>query len=194
MSESIIIQAVYIAIGPFFMAELGSSSKDKAVNVVLNTLSASAIRGLRLEALSLIRSVGYIPRKFVCLFIDKVACRSSVTTKTNDHGLSRKSCHLSSSIPRASRKSDNSVSATVVLSEQSLPSYSNSSKLRLTVSASTPEKSRNHGCKLQPYVARTVPKTSPPPLFSIKQTWRKSGFTFLDWSLRLRRRRRSSCS
>ena len=57
MSETIIIQAVYIAIGPFFMAELGTSSKDKAVNVVLNTLGASAIRGLRLEALSLIRSV-----------------------------------------------------------------------------------------------------------------------------------------
>lgn len=61
MSESIIIQAVYIAIGPFFMAELGASSKDKAVNVVLNTLGASAIRGLRLEALSLIRSVSQPP-------------------------------------------------------------------------------------------------------------------------------------
>ena len=44
MSETIIIQAVYIAIGPFFMAELGTSSKDKAVNVVLNTLGAIAIR------------------------------------------------------------------------------------------------------------------------------------------------------
>ncbi|CAL1713404.1 unnamed protein product [Somion occarium] len=57
MSESIIIQAVYIAIGPFFMVESGGNSKDKASAVVLSTLSVSAVRGLRLEALSLIRSI-----------------------------------------------------------------------------------------------------------------------------------------
>ncbi|KAI0078215.1 ARM repeat-containing protein [Panus rudis PR-1116 ss-1] len=57
MSESIIIQAVYIAIGPFFMGEAGGSGKEKS-NVVLSTLgSSAAIRGLRLDALSLIRSI-----------------------------------------------------------------------------------------------------------------------------------------
>lgn len=56
MSEGIIIQAVYIAVGPFFMAESGDK-KDKKGDVVLNTLGASSMRGLRLDALSLIRSV-----------------------------------------------------------------------------------------------------------------------------------------
>ena len=62
MSDSIIIQAVYIAIGPFFVVELGSeggkSAKDKSNNYVLNALGGtSALRGLRLTALALIRSV-----------------------------------------------------------------------------------------------------------------------------------------
>ncbi|TCD62425.1 Sister chromatid cohesion protein 2 [Steccherinum ochraceum] len=56
MSEGIIIQAVYIAVGPFFMAESGDK-KDKKGDVVLNTLGASSMRGLRLDALSLIRSI-----------------------------------------------------------------------------------------------------------------------------------------
>ena len=59
MSESIIIQAVYIAIGPFFVADATTDGKgrEKKDNAVLNTLGPSAMRGLRLEALSLIRSV-----------------------------------------------------------------------------------------------------------------------------------------
>ena len=59
MSESIIIQAVYIAIGPFFVVEGGNDgkAKDKKSSAVLNTLGSSAMRGLRLDALSLIRSV-----------------------------------------------------------------------------------------------------------------------------------------
>ncbi|KAI0064180.1 hypothetical protein BV25DRAFT_1934347 [Artomyces pyxidatus] len=58
MSDSIIIQAVYIAIGPFFVVESdGSEGKGKKENVVLSTLGQSAMRGLRLEALSLIRSI-----------------------------------------------------------------------------------------------------------------------------------------
>ncbi|THH23071.1 hypothetical protein EUX98_g8109 [Antrodiella citrinella] len=56
MSEGIIIQAVYIAVGPFFMADSGDK-KDKKGDVVLNTLGASSIRGLKLDALSLIRSI-----------------------------------------------------------------------------------------------------------------------------------------
>ncbi|TFY54137.1 hypothetical protein EVJ58_g9034 [Rhodofomes roseus] len=59
MSEGIIIQVVYIAIGPFFVAENGGDGegKGKKENIVLNTLGSSAMRGLRLDALALIRSV-----------------------------------------------------------------------------------------------------------------------------------------
>jgi cohesin loading factor subunit SCC2 len=57
MSDSIIIQAVYIAIGPFFVADAGVADdvKGKRENMILNTLGRSAMRGLRLDALSLIR-------------------------------------------------------------------------------------------------------------------------------------------
>ena len=66
MSDSIIIQAVYIAIGPFFVVESaggdgeGTTTKSKKNadgNVVLKTFGKSAMRGLRLDALALIRSV-----------------------------------------------------------------------------------------------------------------------------------------
>jgi cohesin loading factor subunit SCC2 len=59
MSDTIIIQAVYIAIGPFFVVEpaMSDSYKLKKENVVLSTLGKSALRGLRLDALSLIRNV-----------------------------------------------------------------------------------------------------------------------------------------
>jgi cohesin loading factor subunit SCC2 len=59
MSDTIIIQAVYIAIGPFFVVEpvTSGSYKSKKDNVVLSTLGKSALRGLRLDALSLIRNV-----------------------------------------------------------------------------------------------------------------------------------------
>ncbi|EIN12396.1 hypothetical protein PUNSTDRAFT_118258 [Punctularia strigosozonata HHB-11173 SS5] len=58
LSESLIIQAVYIAIGPFFVADGGDGdTKGKKDNVVLHTLGNSAMRGLRLDALSLIRSI-----------------------------------------------------------------------------------------------------------------------------------------
>lgn len=61
MSETIIIQAVYIAIGPFFVTETSEhEGKGKKENVVLNTLGTSAMRGLRLDALSLIRSVSTV--------------------------------------------------------------------------------------------------------------------------------------
>jgi len=62
MSDAIIIQTVYIAIGPFFVVESGEGDiKGKKENVVLNTLGNSAMRGLRLDALSVIRSVcGYL--------------------------------------------------------------------------------------------------------------------------------------
>ena len=61
MSDAIIIQGVYIAIGPFFVAEAGASdTKGKRESFVVNTLGQTAMRGLRLEALSLIRSVSLI--------------------------------------------------------------------------------------------------------------------------------------
>jgi cohesin loading factor subunit SCC2 len=61
MSDTIIIQAVYIAIGPFFVVDSGGDGdkKGKKDNIVLSTLGKSAMRGLRLDALSLIRSVWY---------------------------------------------------------------------------------------------------------------------------------------
>lgn len=71
MSDSIIIQGVYIAIGPFFVGEAGASdSKGKKESFVVNTLGQTAMRGLRLEALSLIRSVCFISvidRAFISL-------------------------------------------------------------------------------------------------------------------------------
>jgi cohesin loading factor subunit SCC2 len=65
MSDSIIIQAVYIAIGPFFVVESGGEgdTKVKKENVVLRTFGKSAMRGLRLDALSLIRSVSRCMRQ-----------------------------------------------------------------------------------------------------------------------------------
>lgn len=61
MSDSIIIQGVYIAIGPFFVTEAGASdNKGKKESFVTNTLGQTAMRGLRMEALSLIRSVSFI--------------------------------------------------------------------------------------------------------------------------------------
>ncbi|KAF8968942.1 hypothetical protein BDZ97DRAFT_1797116 [Flammula alnicola] len=59
MSDSIIIQAVYIAIGPFFVVDSSSETdtKGKKESVIIKTLGKSAMRGLRLDALSLIRSI-----------------------------------------------------------------------------------------------------------------------------------------
>ncbi|PPQ86325.1 hypothetical protein CVT25_005626 [Psilocybe cyanescens] len=59
MSDSIIIQAVYIAIGPFFVVDVGgeTDAKGKKENVIIKTLGKSAMRGLRLDALALIRSI-----------------------------------------------------------------------------------------------------------------------------------------
>lgn len=61
MSDAIIIQTVYIAIGPFFVVESGIEGdvKGKKQNAVLSTLGNSAMRGLRLDALSLIRNVSF---------------------------------------------------------------------------------------------------------------------------------------
>ncbi|KAH7103288.1 hypothetical protein BKA62DRAFT_696412 [Auriculariales sp. MPI-PUGE-AT-0066] len=61
MSDNIIIQAVYIAIGPFFVVEFGTegskAAKDK-VSQILTALGGSvALRGLRLAALALIRTI-----------------------------------------------------------------------------------------------------------------------------------------
>ena len=75
MSDTIIIQAVYIAIGPFFVMDGGgdtgdgAGAKGKKENVVLKTLGKSAMRGLRLDALSLVRSVSRYPSFLNCRFI-----------------------------------------------------------------------------------------------------------------------------
>jgi cohesin loading factor subunit SCC2 len=62
MSDLIIIQVVYIAIGPFFVVDTGGDGdgKGKKDNVVIKTLGKSAMRGLRLDALALIRSVCFL--------------------------------------------------------------------------------------------------------------------------------------
>ena len=64
MSDKIIIAAVYIAIGPFFVVEFGTeggkAGKEKAASAsfVMQALGGSvALRGLRLTALALIRTV-----------------------------------------------------------------------------------------------------------------------------------------
>ncbi|EJF61054.1 hypothetical protein DICSQDRAFT_170603 [Dichomitus squalens LYAD-421 SS1] len=60
MSESIIIQGVYIAIGPFFVVEAegeGRSKKGSSANGVISALGQTAMRALRLDALALIRSI-----------------------------------------------------------------------------------------------------------------------------------------
>ncbi|KAJ7605513.1 hypothetical protein DFH06DRAFT_257355 [Mycena polygramma] len=58
MSDSIIIQAVYIAIGPFFVIDAGEETgKKEKENAVIRTFGKSAMRGLRLDALSLIRAI-----------------------------------------------------------------------------------------------------------------------------------------
>jgi cohesin loading factor subunit SCC2 len=70
MSDSIIIQGVFIAIGPFFVTEVGTfDGKGKKESLVSNTLGQTAMRGLRLEALSLIRSVSRLGFLFVWLFV-----------------------------------------------------------------------------------------------------------------------------
>ncbi|KAJ7644375.1 hypothetical protein FB45DRAFT_897682 [Roridomyces roridus] len=60
MSDAIIIQAVYIAIGPFFVTdagEEGGGGKKEKESAVIRTFGKSAMRGLRLDALSLIRAI-----------------------------------------------------------------------------------------------------------------------------------------
>jgi cohesin loading factor subunit SCC2 len=92
MSDSIIIQAVYISIGPFFVVDSGGDAdpKGKKDNVIIKTLGKSAMRGLRLDALSLIRSVSRAQVPFVMLLTRFF--RSSRTTKTNGLGLLKKFC------------------------------------------------------------------------------------------------------
>jgi cohesin loading factor subunit SCC2 len=90
MSDTIIISAVYIAIGPFFVVDAGgdADSKSKKDNGVIKTLGKSAMRGLRLDALSLIRSVrsSFFIHSFKPLFLIHES-RFLPITRTNDHGL-----------------------------------------------------------------------------------------------------------
>ena len=62
MSDTITIQSVYIAIGPFFVVEPVTEGKGstKSRDLVLSALGgATSLKGLRLSALSLIRSVSF---------------------------------------------------------------------------------------------------------------------------------------
>ena len=62
MSDTITIQSVYIAIGPFFVVEPVTEGRGstKSKELVLSALGgATSLKGLRLSALSLIRSVSY---------------------------------------------------------------------------------------------------------------------------------------
>ncbi|KAG8956027.1 Sister chromatid cohesion protein 2 [Tulasnella sp. 424] len=65
MSDSIIIQAVYISLGPFFNIDFGvdpKSSKEKTSFAVIALGGSAALRALRLSSLSLIRSIfAYYP-------------------------------------------------------------------------------------------------------------------------------------
>lgn len=106
MSESIIIQAVYIAIGPFFITEaIENEGKGKRENVVLNTLGNSAMRGLRLDALSLIRSVS--DKSVVSGISVDVYNRFSLIMKINVHGSSKKFYRPLSNSLIVSRRQDN---------------------------------------------------------------------------------------
>jgi cohesin loading factor subunit SCC2 len=90
LSDVIIIQAVYIAIGPFFIMEPTSpDSKGKKSSVVHNTLGNSAMKGLRLDALTLIRSVGL--NYPMPAFIKELWGRFLPSTNSNGRGLLRKS-------------------------------------------------------------------------------------------------------
>lgn len=61
MGETIIIQAVYIAIGPFFVLDSSDvDGKGKKESVVVKTFGKTSMRGLRLEALALIRRVSFL--------------------------------------------------------------------------------------------------------------------------------------
>lgn len=87
LSESLIIQAVYIAIGPFFVADGGDGdTKGKKDNVVLHTLGNSAMRGLRLDALSLIRSVSNVIPYAITTTLTSASHRFSRTTGTKGNG------------------------------------------------------------------------------------------------------------
>ncbi|KAF7288130.1 Sister chromatid cohesion protein [Mycena chlorophos] len=59
MSDTIIIHAVYIAIGPFFVVDPGEESggKKEKDTPVIRTFGNTAMRALRLDALSLIRAI-----------------------------------------------------------------------------------------------------------------------------------------
>lgn len=90
LSDVIIIQAVYIAIGPFFVMEpTAPDTKGKKSSVVHNTLGNSAMKGLRLDALILIKSVGF---NYPMPSFTKEPCHRSLhSMKSNGRGLSKKS-------------------------------------------------------------------------------------------------------
>lgn len=142
MSDSIIIQAVYIAIGPFFVVEGGGDgeAKNKKDNssVISNALGNSAMRGLRLDTLSLIRSVSVVRLIRVLLPAYDFHNRYLQIMKISDHGSSKKFCPLYSSYLTPSRKQDNSgMQMRFILTDSSLtraPSLRDGRSIR-TVSA-----------------------------------------------------------
>lgn len=62
MPDSVIIPAIYISLGPFFVVDSGGDGetrgkKDVVALTISETLGSSGMRGLRLEALSLVRGI-----------------------------------------------------------------------------------------------------------------------------------------
>ena len=98
MSEAIVIQAVYVAIGPFFVVEGGTDSKgkEKKSSALSATLGTSAMRGLRLEALGLICSVSNFVHWTHAKLILRTRRFSQITRNREDGSLKRSCRRLSS--------------------------------------------------------------------------------------------------
>ena len=89
---------MYIAIGPFFVADsggevdgggTGGGKGTKKESVIIKTLGKSAMRGLRLDALSLIRSV-CASFSLVVFVINAWLCRFLRIMKISVRGSSRR--------------------------------------------------------------------------------------------------------
>ena len=100
MSDTITIQSVYIAIGPFFVVEPIAEGRGtaKGKDLVLSALGGpTSLKGLRLSALSLIRSVSYGSDDQLCpeTEVDTDICKQR-RPATVDH---RRDTHLFDQAP-----------------------------------------------------------------------------------------------
>jgi cohesin loading factor subunit SCC2 len=94
MSDTIIIQAVYIAIGPFFANESSTDGEGKTKKGPATDLGKRlSLRGLRFDALSLIRTVNVLLYFYLHFRLTHLL-RFMQITKAKGHGLSRRSSVL----------------------------------------------------------------------------------------------------